>query len=55
MHRIERDPLCLGWNQVDHDLPKPATERPLRIAVDEIHEFKCQDSTQKMQTMTKFI
>ena len=47
--------LMSGLNPCGHDLPQPATKRPLCRAVNEIHEFKCQDSTQKMQTMTKVI
>ena len=36
-------------------LPQPATKRPGCVAVDEIHEFECRDSTQEMHTMTKVI
>lgn len=42
-------------NPCDHDLLQPANKRPSCIAVNEIHEFDCQDSTQKMQIMTKVI
>ena len=42
-----------GLNPCDHDLLQPATKRPSCKAVEEVHEFKCQDSTQEMLTMTK--
>ena len=42
-----------GLNPCDHDLLQPATKRPSCKAVEEVHEFKCQDSTQEMLAMTK--
>ena len=44
-----------GFKPGDHDLLQPATKRPSCTAVNETHEFDCQDSTQQMQTMTKII
>ncbi|RMX56008.1 hypothetical protein pdam_00019573 [Pocillopora damicornis] len=53
--RNRKGSLISGLNPCDHDLPQPATKRPGCIAVDEIHEFECRDSTQEMHTMTKVI
>ena len=44
-----------GLKTCDHDLLYPATVRPSCTAVNQIHEFECQDSTQEMQTMTEVI
>ena len=44
-----------GFNPCDHHLFLPATKRSSCIAVNEINEFECQDSTHEMQTMTKVI
>ena len=34
-----------GLKTCDHDLLYPATVRPSCTAVNQIHEFECQDST----------
>ena len=47
--------LMSGLKTCDHDLLYPATVRPSCTAVNQIHEFECQDSTQEMQTMTEVI
>lgn len=42
-------------NSSDHDLLHLFTKRPSCAADNEIHEFKCWDSTQMMQTITEVI
>ena len=56
MHRIERDPWCLGWTHVTITcFNQQLQDQVVQQLINETHEFECQYSTQEMHTMTKVV